>query len=62
MAVNGLGQNRKADGNGEVSAQSTPTQGSPTFSRTTLGAAISDANLRRWFGFPKRKSKKLPKK
>ena len=35
----------KADGSDEVSTHSTPTQGSPTFSRTTLGAAISDANL-----------------
>ena len=48
-----MGQNRKADGNGEVSTHSTPTQGSPTFSRTTLGAAIPDANLQRLFGFPK---------
>lgn len=33
------------DGNGEVSTHSIPTQGSPTFSRTTLGAAISSEKV-----------------
>jgi antitoxin component YwqK of YwqJK toxin-antitoxin module len=32
----------KTGGNSEVSAQSVPMQGSPTFSRTDLGAALSD--------------------
>ena len=37
----------KADGSGEVSTHSTPTQGSPTFSRTTLGAAYLLAKISR---------------
>ena len=51
----------KADGNGEVSTHSIPTQCNPTFSRTTLGAAISDANLRGLFGYPKKRQFSLMK-
>lgn len=40
---------------GEVSATSTSTQNSPTFSRAELGAVISDANLRRIFIDSKKK-------
>lgn len=39
--LSGWDKIEKADGNSEVSTQSVPTQGSPTFSRTDLGAALS---------------------
>lgn len=43
--LSGWGKIDKAGGIGEVSTHSDPTQGSPTFSRTDLGAALSKAKL-----------------
>lgn len=36
---------KKTDGSSEVSTQSTPTQNSPTFSRTDLGAVLSERSI-----------------
>lgn len=43
--LSGWGKIDKAGGNGEVSTHTEPTQSSPTFSRTDLGAALSKAKL-----------------
>ena len=43
--LSGWDKIEKAGGNSEVSTQSIPMQGSPTFSRTDLGAALSAANV-----------------
>ena len=43
--LSGWDKIEKAGGNSEVSTQSVPMQGSPTFSRTDLGAALSAAKI-----------------
>ena len=47
--LSGWDKIENTDGSGKVSASTTPTQGNPTFSRESLGAVISDANLRKLF-------------
>ena len=48
----------KTGESGKVSASTTPTQGNPTFSRETLGAVISDSNLKKLFSNYNREERK----